>query len=140
MPQNPHGQPQSPFASYSPGGDQAKGTLTVTGFHGVFKDPDWTRKDMMKGAQDGNSEVVVASKDFHPDRSGGITITCEVATQRERGVKVTVPICGWVDDNTGGSVAEVMVATLDQDPSDVDLDKLAATTLRIRSEMRKPIG
>jgi hypothetical protein len=125
---------------YSPGGDEAKGTLVVMGVYGRFKDPDWTRNDMMKGGGEGaDTEVVVAPKDFHPAGSGALTITCEVSTRNESGVKVTLPICGWVDANTLGSVVEATTTATTDDPSDVDLDKLAATTLRIRSEMRKPL-
>ncbi|MEU0424254.1 hypothetical protein ABZ235_11655 [Streptomyces canus] len=125
---------------YSPGGDEAKGTLVVTGVYGRFKDPDWTRNDMMKGGGEGaDTEVVVAPEDFQPAGSDGITITCEVSTRTESGVKVTLPICGWVDANTLGSVVEATTTATTDDPSDVDLDKLAATTLQIRSEMRKPI-
>ncbi|WP_406160288.1 hypothetical protein [Streptomyces canus] len=128
------------YGHYSPGGDEAKGELVVMGLYGRFKDPDWTRNDMMKGGGEGAStEVVVAPKDFHPVGSGGITITCEVSTRTDSGVKVTLPLCGWVDANTSGAVFEVTNTATTDDPSDVDLDKLAATTLQIRSEMRKPI-
>ncbi len=128
------------YGHYSPGGDEAKGDLVVMGLYGRFKDPEWSRNDMMKGGGDGEgAEVVVAPKDFHPAGSGGITITCEVSTRTDSGVKVTLPLCGWVDANTSGSVFEVTNTATTDDPSDVDLDKLAATTLRIRSEMRKPI-
>lgn len=122
---------------YSPGGDEEKGTLVVIGLYGRFRDPDWSRHDMMKGAGHGAGEkVAVAPKGIHPAGSGEITITCEITTHKNKSLKVTVSICGWVDANTLGSVAE---ASTTEDPSDVDLDKLAATTLRIRSEMRRPI-
>nr|WSZ14634.1 hypothetical protein OH837_15525 [Streptomyces canus] len=128
------------YGHYSPGGDEAKGELVVMGLYGRFKDPAWSRNDMMKGGGDGErAEVVVAPKDFHPVGSGGITISCEVSTRTDSGVKVTLPLCGWVDANTSGAVFEVTNTATTDDPSDVDLDKLAATTLQIRSEMRKPI-
>ncbi|MGW2720989.1 hypothetical protein [Streptomyces sp. NPDC001492] len=126
---------------YGPAGDHGGGTLVVEGMYGRFSHPALTRKEMMSGAADGKgAEMAVPAKDFHPEGSGGVVITCEVVTQTQLGVKVTVPLCGWFDDNTGASVAEVATATMSQDPSDVDLEKAAATTLQIRSEMRKPIG
>jgi hypothetical protein len=128
------------YGHYSPGGDEAEGELVVLGLYGRFMDPDWSRNDMMKGAGDGEvADVAVAPKDFHPAGADGITITCEVNTATDSGVKVTLPVCGWVDDNTSGSVFDVTKTATTDDPSDVDLGKLAATTLRIRSEMRKPL-
>ncbi|NUR00635.1 MAG: hypothetical protein HOY79_30150 [Streptomyces sp.] len=126
---------------YAPAGDHSGGTLVVEGMYGRFSHPALTRKQMMSGAADGNgAKMAVPAKDFHLDGSGGVVITCEVLTQSKLGVKVTVPLCGWFDDNTGASVAQVATAAVSQDPSDVDLEKAAATTLQIRSEMRKPLG
>ncbi|MFI6442125.1 hypothetical protein [Streptomyces sp. NPDC050759] len=128
------------YGHYSLGGDEAKGDLVVMGLYGRFRDPDWSRDDMMKGGGDGEgADVVVSPKDFHPAGSGGVTITCEVSTRTDSGVKVTLPLCGWVDANTSGAVFEVTNTATTDDPSAVDLDKLAATTLQIRQEMRKPL-
>jgi hypothetical protein len=125
---------------YSLDGDETKGTLVVSGMYGRLKNTDAARDNMMKGAAEGDgAKVAVPPKDFHPSGSDGITVTCEVLTQSQFGTEVTVPVCGWTDDNTGVSVAEVTVETMTQDPADVDLEAAAETTLKIRSEMRKPI-
>ncbi|MET7450994.1 hypothetical protein ABZT03_03670 [Streptomyces sp. NPDC005574] len=131
----------SVVGQYSPGGDATKGTLVVSGMYGRFKNTDETRDNMMKGAAQGAAaKVAVQPKDFRPSGSGGVTITCEVLTRSQAGTALTVPVCGWADDNTGASVAEVTVATMSQDPSEVDLEAAAETTAKIRSDMRKPIG
>lgn len=126
---------------YSLGGDQTKGTLVVSGMYGRFNHTELTRKNMMRGAAEGaGAKVAVPAQDFHPEGAQGITVSCEVLTQTQLGTRVTVPVCGWADGNTGASVAEVTTAGMSQDPSEVDLDKAAATTAQIRKEMRKPIG
>ncbi|MFJ1971874.1 hypothetical protein ACIO93_24710 [Streptomyces sp. NPDC087903] len=130
----------SVVGQYSPGGDATKGTLVVSGMYGRFKNTDEARENMMKGAAQGaDAKVAVQPKDFPPSGSGGVTITCEVLTRTQSGTALTVPVCGWADDNTGASVAEVTVETMSQDPSEVDLEAAAETTQRIRSDMRKPI-
>ncbi|MFJ2606127.1 hypothetical protein ACIO13_14275 [Streptomyces sp. NPDC087425] len=126
--------------TYHLGGDETKGTLVVSGMYGRFKNTDLARNNMMKGAAEGDgAKVAVAPKDFHPDGTGGATVTCEVLTQTQSATEVTLPVCGWTDENTGASVAEVTPETVTQDPADVDLDKAAATTLKVRAEMRKAI-
>ncbi|WP_308460800.1 hypothetical protein [Streptomyces sp. Ru71] len=124
---------------YALGGDQTKGTLVVSGMYGRFKRTDQARNSMMKGAQEGDgAKVVVPPKDFHPD-SSGITVTCEVLTQEQMGTTLTVPICGWVDDNTGASIAEITAETMTQDPQKVDLEAAAKTALQVRAELIKPV-
>ncbi|MXM68819.1 hypothetical protein GR925_36850 [Streptomyces sp. HUCO-GS316] len=126
---------------YSLEGDENKGTLVVSGMYGRFKNTDEARDNMMKGAAEGGgAKVAVPPKDFHPTGSGGITVTCEVLTQTQLGTELTVPVCGWTDDNTGASVAEVTVDTMSKDPADIDMEAAAKTTLQIRSEMLKAIG
>ncbi|MEU9172564.1 hypothetical protein AB0D34_33075 [Streptomyces sp. NPDC048420] len=126
-------------AQYSLAGNPTEGSLVVSGMYGRFKEPDVSRNHMMKGAGEG-AKVALAPQDFHPDGSEGVTVTCEVLTKTQAGTDMTVPVCAWTDANTGASVGELRTSTMTQDPSDVDLEKLAATTLLIRSEMRKPIG
>ncbi|WP_309506062.1 hypothetical protein [Streptomyces pyxinicus] len=122
--------------SYTPGGDQTKGTLVVSGMYGRFKNADAARRNMMKGAAEGEgAKVAVPAKDFHLD----VTITCEVLTQEQLGTKVTVPMCAWADGNTGATIAEVTTAGVSQDPSAVDLEAFARKTLKIRAETVKPI-
>jgi hypothetical protein len=125
---------------YSLGGDATKGNVVISGMYGRFKNTGTARDKMMEGAagSDG-AEVAVPPKDFKPSGSD-TTITCQVLTKDQLGTKMTIPMCGWVDGNTGASVAEITAATMTKDPSDVDLEAAAETTLKVRSEIRKPIG
>ncbi|MFF0010010.1 hypothetical protein [Streptomyces sp. NPDC005374] len=125
---------------YTLGGDQAKGGLVVSGMYGQFKHPDRMRESLLSGAARGEGiQLAVSAEDFHPEGADGITVTCEVLTKGQAATAMTVPVCAWGDGNTGAAVAELAPDTMNQDPFKVDLDKAAATTLRIRSEMRKPI-
>ncbi|MGW0419948.1 hypothetical protein [Streptomyces sp. NPDC003015] len=72
-------------------------------------DPEWSRNDMMKGGGDGE------------------------------GAEVVVPPKDFHPAGSGGITITCEVSTRTDSPSDVDLDKPAATTLQIRSEMRKPV-
>ncbi|MFF8724966.1 hypothetical protein ACF073_00570 [Streptomyces sp. NPDC015171] len=123
--------------SYGQGGDETKGTLVISGFYGRFKNAGAARRNMMKGAAEGEgATVAVPAKDFGLD----VTITCQVVTQKQVGTEISVPMCAWADGNTGATVAEVSTATVNKDPSEVDLEAFAKDTLRIRSESVKPIG
>ncbi|MDT0434681.1 MULTISPECIES: hypothetical protein [Streptomyces] len=125
---------------YSLGGDETKGTLVVSGMYGRFMNTDLARRNMMKGAAQGaGAKVAVPPKDFHPGGADGVTVTCEVLTQVQAGTELTLPVCGWTDENTGASIAEVTAESVVKDPADIDLEKAAATTLKVRSEIRKAI-
>ncbi|WP_055534300.1 hypothetical protein [Streptomyces graminilatus] len=124
---------------YSLGGDQSKGTLVVSGMYGRFKNTGLARENMMKGAAGGGAKVAVKPKDFKPAGSD-VTVTCEVLVQTQSGTELTVPVCGWVDGNTGASIAEITAETVTAEPADVDLAVAAETAVRIREEIRKPIG
>ncbi|MFJ5263940.1 hypothetical protein ACIQAC_26105 [Streptomyces sp. NPDC088387] len=126
-------------ATYSLGGDDAQGTLVVSGMYGRFKNTDAARDSMMEGAAQGEgASVAVPPKDFTPGDSG-ITVTCEVVTQNQLGTEVTIPTCGWVDGNTGATVAEVTAESVGQDPAEVDLEAAAETAIHVREEMRERI-
>ncbi|MEU0007778.1 hypothetical protein ABZ079_26705 [Streptomyces sp. NPDC006314] len=123
--------------SYTLGGDENKGTLVISGMYGRFKNTKAARRNMMKGAAEGDgATVAVPAKDFDLD----VTISCQVLTQNQLGTKITLPMCAWADGNTGATVAEVTTEGVSQDPSEVDLEALARQTLKIRSETVKPIG
>ncbi|WP_330287818.1 hypothetical protein [Streptomyces sp. NBC_00576] len=125
---------------YSLGGDQAQGTLVVSGMYGRFKNTDLARNNMMKGAAGGDgAKVAVKPKDFKPAGSD-VTVTCEVLVQTQLGTEITMPVCGWVDGNTGASIAEITADTVTQKPAQVDLAAAAETAVKIRGEIRKPIG
>ncbi|MFF3914644.1 hypothetical protein ACFYZB_14325 [Streptomyces sp. NPDC001852] len=123
--------------TYGADGDTSKGTLVISGMYGRFKNTDAARRNMMKGAAEGdNAKVAVPPKDFDLN---GVTISCEVVTQVQLGTKMTMPMCAWADGNTGATVATVN-ADSSQSPSDIDLQEFAKNTLTIRSEAVKPIG
>ncbi|MET8828242.1 hypothetical protein ABZX40_02750 [Streptomyces sp. NPDC004610] len=127
-------------ATYSLGGDEAAGTLVVSGMYGRFLSVDANRDSMMEGAAAADGmEVAVPPQDFTPDDSG-ITVTCEVLTQTTMGTEMSIPTCGWMDGNTGATVAEVTPELIATVPEDVDLAAAAASALQIREEMRRPIG
>ncbi|GAA3858284.1 hypothetical protein GCM10023084_09940 [Streptomyces lacrimifluminis] len=125
---------------YSLGGDQAKGTLVVSGMYGRFKNTELARDNMMEGAAGGEgAKVAVKPKDFKP-AGADVTVTCEVLVQTQLGTELTIPVCGWVDGNTGASIAEITADTVTKKPAQVDLAAAAETAVRIRDEIRKPIG
>jgi hypothetical protein len=57
-----------------------------------------------------------------------------------KGTEITIPVCGWVDGNTGASIAEITADTVTKKPAQVDLAAAAETAVKIRDEIRKPIG
>ncbi|WP_240121444.1 MULTISPECIES: hypothetical protein [unclassified Streptomyces] len=126
---------------YSLGGDETTGTLVVSGMYGRFKHTDAARRNMMEGAARGEgATTAVPPRDFRPAGAGGPTVSCEVITQMQAGTRMTVPVCGWADDNTGATVAVVSVDTVNRDPTEIDLAQAADDTLRIRTEMRRAIA
>jgi len=121
--------------TYTLNGDATKGTLVLSGMYGRFKNTDEAREGMLKGTGEVDGvTVAVPPKDF---TEGGVTISCEVLSQKKLSVTVTYPACAWADGNTAADVAWTTAATLSQDPSDVDLAFSAKMTLQVRSETRK---
>lgn len=123
--------------AYALNGDASTGTLALSGMYGRFKNSDKARVSMLKGAGEASGvTVAVPRKDF---AEGGVTISCEVLSQRKSGVTLTYPTCSWADGNTAAAVAWTTAKTLTQDPEDVDLALSARMTLQVRSETRKAI-
>ncbi|WP_405844089.1 hypothetical protein [Streptomyces sp. NBC_01518] len=123
--------------TYALNGDASTGTLALSGMYGRFKNSDKARVSMLKGAGEASGvTVAVPRKDF---AEGGVTISCEVLSQRKSGVTLTYPTCSWADGNTAAAVAWTTAKTLTQDPEDVDLALSARMTLQVRSETRKAI-
>ncbi|WNI22455.1 hypothetical protein [Streptomyces sp. ITFR-16] len=116
------------------------GTLVVSGLWGRIKGPDFTRDKILEGAAgtDGMT-VAVPAREFRP-AGYDITVSCQVVRSKEGAVTSTLPMCAWGDGNTASFVAVVTARTALQDPDEVDLDKAALDTAKVRSEMRKPIG
>ncbi|GHB43773.1 hypothetical protein GCM10010347_11230 [Streptomyces cirratus] len=115
------------------------GVLVVSGMYGQFKDPAGARRKMIAGAQEGDgAQLAVPPKDITPTGSD-VTLTCQVLTSLQNGTKVPLPMCAWADANTAATVAVVTAGTTLQDPASIDLDRMAETTLKVRTEARQPL-
>nr|WP_234385876.1 hypothetical protein [Streptomyces scabiei] len=120
--------------------DGSQGALIVSGMYGRFKNTDAARDNMLKGAAEVDSiTVAVQPQDFTPGDSG-LTVSCQVVTQKQSGSEITYPMCAWADGNTGASVAELGAASVGQDPAKVDVEAFAERTLDVRSEIRQRIS
>lgn len=49
-------------------------------------------------------------------------------------------MCAWGDGNTAAMVAVVRAGDATKDPDAIDLEKSAEETLKVRAEIRQPIG
>lgn len=120
-------------------GAQVK-ALVVSGYYGQIKNPDQQRRSVLHGAGTAqNARIETPAKDVTPAGSD-VKVECEVLTNTEGGNRVTFPMCAWGDDNTAAGVGIVDSASLGQKPGDIDLAEAAELTLKVRAEMRKPIG
>ncbi|MCX4673554.1 hypothetical protein OG453_44160 [Streptomyces sp. NBC_01381] len=132
--------PKAVVAQYTGQGDQEGGTLVVSGIYGRYKDPDRARDYLMEGATKGQgATVAVPAHDVTPSGSK-VTVSCQVLTSEQGGIRSNVPMCAWGDDNTAAAVGVITPETAVQDPESVDLSAVARTTLLVRKEMREPIG
>ncbi|MEU1705025.1 hypothetical protein ABZ478_06415 [Streptomyces sp. NPDC005706] len=123
---------------YSPGGDDTKGMLLVSGMYGRFKNEADVRSGMLKGAGEAEGVTVAQpARDVTP-AGADVTVSCEVLTQKQALVTITYPVCTWADGNTAAVVGEVDLQR--KGSADIDLDTAARNALKIRSEMIKPIG
>ncbi|PWK66565.1 hypothetical protein BCL76_11051 [Streptomyces sp. CG 926] len=132
--------PKPVVGQYAFESPKASGALVVSGMYGRFKDPAEAREKMLRGATDAEgSSLGVPARDITPTGSD-ITLSCQVLTVRQGGVESSLPMCAWADENTSASVGIVDQETALQKPGSVDLAKTAETTLKVRAEMRQPIG
>ncbi|MEL3951485.1 MULTISPECIES: hypothetical protein [Streptomyces] len=132
--------PKAVVGQFNGRGTFSRNALVVSGMYGRFKDPGEARKDLMEGSADADgASVAVPARDITP-KGSDLTVRCQVLKSSQNGVTSNVPLCAWADDNTGAAVGLVTPESATQDPDDIDLDKLAETTLRVREEMREPIG
>lgn len=116
------------------------GTLVISGLWGRIKGPEFTRDKILEGAvQNEGMTIAVPAREFTP-AGYGITVSCQVVRSKEGGVSSTLPMCAWGDDNTASFVAVITAETALQDPQEVDLDKAALDTAKVRAESRKPIA
>ncbi|MEU9946791.1 hypothetical protein [Streptomyces sp. NPDC047939] len=119
---------------------ESGGTLVISGMWGRIKGPEFTRDKILEGAvQNEGMTIAVPAREFTPV-GYGITVSCQVVRSKEGGVTSTLPMCAWGDDNTASFVAVITAETALQDPAEVDLDKAALDTAKVRAESRKPIA
>ncbi|MET8809159.1 hypothetical protein [Streptomyces sp. NPDC004546] len=114
-----------------------RGELVLTGMYGRFKSTDEVRSRVLadNGSKNTRVKVLVPPEDDTPPGSR-IHISCEALTRTwADGSTLTYPVCAWADGNTWARVADMTLLT----SMDVDLKTAARTTLRIRSEVVKPI-
>ncbi|MFG2488472.1 hypothetical protein ACGFSI_37720 [Streptomyces virginiae] len=132
--------PKPVVGQYAFESPKESGALVVSGMYGRFKDPAGARRKMLSGAADAEgSSLGAPARDITPTGSD-VTLSCQVLTVRQGGVESSLPMCAWADENTGASVGIVGQETALQKPGSVDLVKAAETTLKVRAEMRQPIG
>ncbi|WP_326672438.1 hypothetical protein [Streptomyces sp. NBC_01257] len=116
------------------------GTLVISGLWGRIKGPEFTRDKILEGAAENDGmTIAVPAREFTPD-GYGITVSCQVVRSKEGAVSSTLPMCAWGDGNTASFVAVVTAETALQDPEEVDLEKAALDTAKVRAESRKPIA
>lgn len=118
------------------------GVLVISGGYGRIKDPDEARTSILRGAGESDgSTIAVPAKDFTPVGSE-VPVFCQVLTAEQTGggETSTLPMCAWADDNTNVAVALTDVRIAKQTPEEVDLKAVAEATLKVREEIRKPIG
>ncbi|WP_445284002.1 hypothetical protein [Streptomyces sp. DSM 118148] len=123
---------------YSPGGDDTKGMLLVSGMYGRFKNEADVRSGMLKGAGEADGVTVTEPPRDVTPAGADTTVTCEVLTQKQALATITYPVCTWADGNTAAVVGEVDLQR--EDTAGIDLDTAARNALRIRSEMIRPAG
>ncbi|WP_341849429.1 hypothetical protein [Streptomyces bungoensis] len=125
---------------YGPQADASRGTLVVSGLYGRFQNTAEGRSNMLEGAGKADGVTVAEpAKDVTPP-GADTTVSCEVVTEKQPGLKATYPVCAWADGNTAAIVARIDRSALTAAPADVDLAAAARDTVTIRSEMVEPIG
>ncbi|WP_093657536.1 hypothetical protein [Streptomyces wuyuanensis] len=132
--------PKGVVGQYASADAKQAGVLVLSALYGRIKDPDDARESMLKGAAGSEgATIAVPPKDIEVPGSD-VVVTCQVLTAASAGDKSSFPMCAWADGNTNGSVAEVSPKAATQSPESLDLRAAAANTLKVREEVRKPIG
>jgi hypothetical protein len=128
------------LGSYTGTATDAPRGLVLTGMYGQFNDPAQARESLLNGMRkaDGMSEP-------NPPRTitppgSDVDLTCSVMLSKDADGTSTVPVCAWGDENTAAYVALLTPADAKQDPDSVDLNATAETVLKVREEVRQPIG
>lgn len=139
---DPTPRPKLTTAQYTGGSPELPRLLVLSGLSGHFMDPESDRTNMLQAATGGSMTVTVQPQDVTPPDSD-ITLRCQVAERvTESAGRITVPMCAWADSNTTAAVAvaEISAENPQPAPQSIDLNKTAATTLKVRAEIRQPTG
>ncbi|MFC8225514.1 hypothetical protein [Streptomyces sp. NPDC057287] len=130
--------PKAAIGQYTSGEDGDM--LVVSGMYGSLASPALARTKMLEGAAESDGgEVVVPATEFRPGGSG-VVVECQVVAYTEGGGTANMPMCAWGDGNTAAMVAVVRSGDVTKDAADIDLEKSAEETLKVRAEIRQPIG
>ncbi|MEU1214980.1 hypothetical protein ABZ424_21685 [Streptomyces sp. NPDC005790] len=130
--------PKAAIGQYT--SDEDGGVLVVSGMYGKLASPALARAKILKGAAEADGgKVAVPAKEFRPD-GHDIVVECQVVQYTDVGGTAAMPMCAWGDDNTAAMVAVVRPGEATKDAADLDLEKAAEETLRVRAEIRQPIG
>lgn len=131
--------PRATVAQYTSASEA--GVLVVSGLSGRIKNPDQARESILNGAAEADGAVLsVPARDFTPAGSE-VTVACQVITAEQTdGTSTPLPMCAWADDNTNASVALVTADSATKEASEIDLAAVAEVTVRVRTELREPIG
>ncbi len=108
--------------------------VVVTGMYGRFRNTASLRARLLaeRGSTSSTVKVVAPPRDLTP-ASSPVRVSCEYLSRSWTGGQaLTYPACAWADGNT---VARVAYMTT----SYVDLKDAAEQTLRVRSDMLRPI-
>ncbi|QGV78578.1 hypothetical protein [Streptomyces ficellus] len=125
-------------AQYTAEKDGQVKVLVVSGLYGQIKKPDQQRRAMLDGAGTAKSaKVETPPKDVTPAGSD-VTVECQVLTDTDSAV--SFPMCAVGDENITLSVGVVDALSAGQQGAAPDLAKAAELTLKVRNEMRTPIG
>ncbi|MEU3407241.1 hypothetical protein ABZ766_25320 [Streptomyces sp. NPDC006670] len=126
------------YASVSP---EAPSVLTLAGLYGQFDNPANVRRSLLAGAAYGSTGGwAVRPRDITPAGSD-TTLTCQASTfLGEKAVWRALPMCAWADGNTVAVVTLLTAEVREPTPENVDLDGLAALTLKVRAETRQPLA
>jgi tRNA A-37 threonylcarbamoyl transferase component Bud32 len=130
-----HYEPHVPFSPTDMNPPGVPWGLDFFGLYGQFKDTDALRDDLLR--ESANGWILQAGPmDVTPDNSP-VKISCEAMLNPEK--TVLEYFCGWVDDNTLGSVSMATGPTNAQ-PDRASLFAAATVTLRVRTAARQPLG
>ncbi len=128
------------LGSYNGTATDAPRGVVLTGMYGQLKDPDDARDGLLRGLRkaDGMREPK-PPKTITPPGSD-VEMTCSVMLSTDQDGTATVPVCAWGDDNTAAYVAFLNPPSAKQNPDSIDLDAIALKTLKVRNDVRRPIG